>query len=97
MYAIIARFQVKPNHADEVVALLNQAAIPSRQEPGCHLYIANQDLQDPDRIVMCELYEDEAAFQAHLASDHFRDVVAAKVIPLLESRVRETFAVETKG
>ena len=97
MYAIIARFKVKPGHVDEVISLLGEASVPSRQEPGCHLYIANRDLSDPDAIVMYEQYDDEAAFQAHLDSPHCREIVAGKIVPLLESRQRETFTVVTPG
>lgn len=95
MYAIIARFKVKPGHVDEVISLLREAAVPSRQETGCHLYIANQDLSDPDTVVMYEQYDDEAAFQAHLDSPHCQEIVVGKVVPLLESRKRETFTVVT--
>lgn len=95
VYAIIARFKVGPGHIDEVISLLRQAAIPSRQEPGCRLYIANQELANPDTIVMYEQYDDEAAFQAHLESPHCRELVLGKVVPLLESRSRETFTVVT--
>ena len=93
MYAIIARFQVKPGHVDEVIDLLRQASTPSLAEPGCHMYIANQDLADPNLIVMYEQYDDAAAFQQHLDSDYIKDIVAGKVVPLLESRQRETFTV----
>jgi quinol monooxygenase YgiN len=95
MYAIIARFKVKPGHVDEVISLLGQAAVTSRQEPGCHFYVANQDLADPDTIVMYEQYDDKAAFQAHLDSRHCQEIVVGKVAPLLESRQRETFTVVT--
>jgi quinol monooxygenase YgiN len=95
MYAIIARFKVKQGHIDQVISLLGQAAVPSRQEPGCHLYVANQDLADPNSIVMYEQYGDEAAFQTHLDSPHCREIVAGMVVPLLESRSRETFTVVT--
>ncbi len=93
MFAIIARFRVVSGKADEVLGYLAEATGPSLGEPGCHLYIANQDTTDPDVVVMYELYDDEAAFQAHLDSDHFKVVVAAKVVPLLVERKRETFTV----
>ena len=95
MYAIIARFRVQPGHVDDVIAALNEAAVASRQEPGCHFYDANQDTTDPNVIVMYEQYDDETAFQAHLDSDHFKATVAARVVPYLESRARETFTVVT--
>jgi quinol monooxygenase YgiN len=97
VFAIIARFKVRPGHVDEVIELLNQAAIPSRAEPGCHFYVANRSLDDPDLIVMYEQYESAEAFQAHIDTDHFREIVAGKVVPLLESRQRETYSVVTAG
>jgi quinol monooxygenase YgiN len=97
VFAVIARFKVKPGHVDEVIALLNQAAVPSREEPGCHLYIANRSLDDPELIVMYEQYASPEAFQRHLESDHTREIVAGKVIPLLESRQRETYTVMNTG
>ena len=95
MFAVIARFQVKDGHVDEVIRLLNEAAIPSRAEPGCHLYVANQDLSNPNLIVMYEQYEDEGAFQSHVESEHAQRIVLGQIVPLLESRRRETFTVVT--
>jgi quinol monooxygenase YgiN len=95
VFAVIARFQVKDGHVDEVIRLLNEAAIPSRAEPGCHFYVANQDLSDPNLIVMYEQYDDEEAFQRHVESEHAQRIVAGQIVPLLESRRRETFSVVT--
>ena len=95
MLAVIARFQVQSGHVHTVIDLLNQAAVPSLLEPGCHLYAANQDLSDPNLIVMYEQYDDADAFQRHLDSPHVQDLVAGKIVPLLTSRSRETFNVVT--
>ena len=95
MFAVIARFQVKPGHVDEVIALLNQAAVPSRAEPGCHFYVANQDLADTNQIVMYEQYDDAEAFQGHVESDYVQDIIFGKLAPLLHARSRETFTVVT--
>lgn len=95
VFAVIARFQVQPGQVDTVIELLNRAAVPSLAEPGCHLYTANQDASDPNLIVMYEQYDDADAFQRHLESPHVRDLVAGKIVPLLESRSRETFTVVT--
>ena len=96
MYGVIARFRVKDGHVDDVIAALREAAPPSRDEPGCHFYDANQDLTDPNLIVMYEQYENEAAFEAHRETPHFKTYVEARVLPFLESRARETFDVVTR-
>jgi quinol monooxygenase YgiN len=41
--------------------------------------------------VLYEQYDDEAAFQAHLASEHFQRIVVPQIVPLLAERSRETF------
>jgi quinol monooxygenase YgiN len=95
VFAIIVRFQVKDGFVDEVIAALNDAAGPSRQEPGCHVYIANQSLEDSNVVVMYEVYDDEAALEAHRETQHFKDIVAARVLPHLASRERQEFRVVT--
>lgn len=95
MFAIIVRFQVRPGHVDDVITALNEAAGPSRNEPGCHVYIANQDRSDPNVIVMYEVYDDEAALEAHRETPHFKEIVAARVVPFLDGRERQEFTVVT--
>jgi quinol monooxygenase YgiN len=46
---------------------------------------------------MYEQYDSPEAFQRHLECDHTREIVAGKVVPLLESRQRETYTVLTTG
>jgi autoinducer 2-degrading protein len=95
VYAIIVRFQVKPGLVDEVITALNEAAGPSRNEPGCHVYIANQSNDDPNVVVMYEVYDDAAALEAHRETPHFKEIVAARVLPHLEGRERQEFTVVT--
>jgi autoinducer 2-degrading protein len=95
VFAIIVRFQVMPGHVENVIAALNEAAGPSRAEPGCHVYIANQDRSDPNVVVMYEVYDDEAALEAHRETEHFKEIVAKRVIPFLEGRERTEYTVVT--
>jgi quinol monooxygenase YgiN len=93
MFSIIARFTVQAGKIDEVLGYLKQASVLSLAEPGCHMYFANQDLTDPNVVVMYEQYTDEAAFESHLASPHCQEIVVGKIVPLLENRRREMFNV----
>lgn len=43
-------------------------------------------------FLLVEEYEDEDAYQAHAASEHFRRYALEEGIPLLESRERSYFA-----
>jgi len=97
LFAIIARFTVQDGKVDEVLGYIGEASVPSLAEPGCHMYIANRDLADPNVVVMYEQYDDEAAFDAHLNSPHCQALVVGKVVPLLVDRRRETFRVHEWG
>jgi len=62
---VIARYQTRPGAGDEVASILAQHVSPTRAEPGCRSFLVNRSEDDPDRFVLYEQYEDEAAFQAH--------------------------------
>ena len=97
MFAIIARFTVQDGKVDEVLGYLSEATVPSLAEPGCHMYVANRDLADPNVVVMYEQYDDEAAFESHVNSSHCQTIVMGKIFPLLADRRRETFQVHDVG
>ena len=45
-------------------------------EPGCRQFDVTLDREQPNRVVLYEVYEDEAAFEVHLQMPHlatFRD------------------------
>jgi quinol monooxygenase YgiN len=46
-----------------------------RLEPGCLRFdvLMPADAGAPPRVFLYEIYEDRAAFDLHLASEHFRD------------------------
>ena len=79
MYIIIAPIQIKEGHKEEfVAAMLDDAKGSVNNEPGCLRFDVIQDAADPNRIWLYEVYQDEAAFQAHLQAPHFikwRDTV----------------------
>jgi quinol monooxygenase YgiN len=54
-------------------------------------FLVNRGIDDPDRFVLYEQYGDEAAFQEHRQSAHFRTNVESGVAPLLAERVWERF------
>jgi quinol monooxygenase YgiN len=67
----------------EMIAANAQASV--RDEPGCRQFDVLLPRDAPNRVVLYEVYDDEAAFEAHLASAHFKDF-AARSAPLLTRR-----------
>jgi quinol monooxygenase YgiN len=87
-YVLIARWTAAPGNEERIEAILLALATASREEPGCRIYRPTRGVDDPRVFVIYEEYDDEAALEAHSASDHFKRYVLEEGIPLLESRER---------
>jgi quinol monooxygenase YgiN len=74
MIALIVSLQVVPGRLDEFTAAIRENAARSvADEPGCHYFDVTQSVEDDHRFVFYELYEDQAAVDAHRAAPHFAD------------------------
>ena len=85
---LAVRSIAKEGEGDRVAALFSQLAEASRQEPGCRFYQPCRDPENPRAFLIFEIYDDQAAFEAHGASEHFQKIGAGEAFPLLESRER---------
>lgn len=79
-----------PHAAAFEAAIRRNAATSLAQEPGCRRFDICTDPAVPGRFVLYEIYDDEAAVQAHLRAPHFaqfdaetRPWVAAKQVQRL--------------
>ncbi|OJU80373.1 MAG: antibiotic biosynthesis monooxygenase [Solirubrobacterales bacterium 70-9] len=88
-YVVIAYWTAKDGEEDAVAAALTNLTEPSRAEPGNLAYVVHRDPEDARRFVIYEQYADEAAYQAHAESEHFRRFGKEDGIPRLSSRERE--------
>jgi len=69
---VVAFVSVKPGQEDGFVAAARTCIAASREEPGVLHYDLWRESDGEQRFVFNELYTDEAAIQAHMASDHFK-------------------------
>ncbi len=77
-YAVTVTFQIKPDRFDDFMPLmLTNAEVSHLEEDGCHQFDVATDPNYPNEVFLYEIYEDRAAFEAHLASDHFKAFDAA--------------------
>ena len=83
--------RVAEGNEDEALATMSELAEATRQEPGCVHYIPVQDPEDPRNVMFYEQYVDQAAFEAHGASEHFQRLAAGKLFGLLDSRERSFY------
>ncbi|MEZ5842464.1 MAG: putative quinol monooxygenase [Hyphomicrobiaceae bacterium] len=73
MYVVVVFFEAKPAHLAEFRhALLINARKSVEDEPGCRQFDVAADPLDENAFFLYEIYDDEAAFKAHLATDHFK-------------------------
>jgi quinol monooxygenase YgiN len=87
-YVLVAKWRAKEGEEEHVRECLERLTSPSREEPGCRFYQPCVDPQDPRAFLIFEIYDDEAALEAHASSDHFREIAAGEAFDLLESRER---------
>ena len=84
-YVIWVEFDIHPQHLAEFTRLVRiNAAASLAHEPGCHRFDVLLPIPDRATVALYEIYDDEAAFAAHLASPHFKTFAAA-----IEGFVRE--------
>jgi autoinducer 2-degrading protein len=88
MIVLAVTYIAKPGQGDAVAAgLRRMAPLVKQHEPGCVHYEASRSRDNADHFLLYEVYQDQAALDAHRETPHFKEIVEA-VIPLLESRVR---------
>ncbi|MDQ3258816.1 MAG: antibiotic biosynthesis monooxygenase [Acidobacteriota bacterium] len=73
---VVVRMIARPDKVEEVRSLLTNIIEPSRQEVGCISYELLHNRNDPTDLTAIEEWENEAAYQGHLASPHVQEVLA---------------------
>ena len=86
MILIVAKFKVKPEHADDWPELSREFTEATRAEPGNLWFDWSRSVDDPHEYVLVEAFQDDAA-EAHVTSDHFRKA-QRDLPPLLQETPR---------
>ena len=70
-YVVTVVFRAKPERRDEFrKAMIENATASRTREPGCRQFDVCEKADTGD-IFLYEVYDDEAAFKAHLATPHY--------------------------
>jgi quinol monooxygenase YgiN len=93
MYVVAAQYTVQEGKEKDVINILRKMIPLSRAEPGCKLYMVNQSPENPRKLLLYEQYVDKGGYEAHMATDAFKENILGKVVPMLESRVRDFYEV----
>ena len=86
MYAVTVTFRIKSGKMEIFLPLMvNNARASCDREPGCQMFDV---CRDEDTVFLKEVYDDRAAFDAHLASDHFREFDGAVADMIEDKQIR---------
>jgi len=86
MLVVVVEFRILPAHVQAFDrAITENARLSVESEVGCHQFDVCRDPADSALFYLYELYDDEAAFQAHLESAHFRQMNTATA-PWVEAK-----------
>jgi quinol monooxygenase YgiN len=72
MIFITAKFQIKPEEAEDWPAIVGPFTAATRAEPGCLWFDWSRNLDDPTEYVLVEAFRDGDAGAAHVNSAHFK-------------------------
>ncbi|HYR39739.1 MAG TPA: putative quinol monooxygenase [Methylomirabilota bacterium] len=73
MLGVVATIKVKPGMEKEFEGVAKElVAKVNAHEPGCKLYALHHHGEAPGTYVFMERYADQAAVEAHRASEHFK-------------------------
>jgi quinol monooxygenase YgiN len=89
---VVAQWEAKDGQADRVADILARFLPEAQREPGAKLFLIGRARENPGQFLFYELFRDEAAFQAHQESAHFKTYIAGQALPLLERRERAQYA-----
>ena len=74
MFVVCVEFEIMPRHLDDfLAAMLRNAAQSDSLEAGCQQFDVWQGQQNPNTVFLYEIYDDEAAFEAHKAARHYHE------------------------
>jgi len=92
-YVVTVIWKAKEGQEEEVAEKIEKMTPLSLDEPGCLFYQAHRSVKDgnPGLFFLYEQYVDEAAFEAHMATPHFKRYVEGGVYPKLKSREPPSF------
>ena len=96
-FVIVVEFQIRSGKMAAFRRLMDANARAScRDEPGCRRFDVLTSEKDPDHILLYEIYDDRAAFEAHVRTPHFA-VFNTESAPLVADKVVREYALACEG
>jgi quinol monooxygenase YgiN len=89
-FVIVVDFKIKAGAMDAFRRLIDDNAQASvKDEPGCQRFDVLASRKDADRVLLYEIYDNRAAFDAHLKTPHFAQFNTASTALVADKTVME--------
>src|SRR5438046_10704282 len=85
---VVAQWEAKEGQADRIADILSRFLPEAQSEPGAKLFLISRAKENPAQFLFYELFRDEAAFNAHQDSAHFKTYIPGEHMQLLPTRQR---------
>ncbi len=89
-FVVAIRIEARPGEEQAVGAILAGLVSATMAEPGVKLFRPYRSPTDPAHFFLFELYRDEAAWDAHQRTEHFKAAIA-DLVPRVARRERLPF------
>jgi autoinducer 2-degrading protein len=97
LYINAVDLDIVPAERDNYLAAIKENSMAAIQEPGCKQFDILVLASDPNHMFLYEVYENEAAFQAHRASEHFKKYAALTANMVAKRVARPMSAIGTNA
>ena len=97
MILITVKTKLTPGSADEYLAANKPFREATRLEPGNRWYDQYRSIDDPDTILTHEAFDDAAAGEAHVNSEHFQRFLASNDTKHLVAQTPDIIYLDVPG
>ncbi len=87
MLVLTVNLTIRPDQIDSFMSQARENARLSKAESGCQEFQVLVDPNNAASVLLYEIYDDAAAFEAHQQTSHFKSYLT-DAVPLLAARER---------
>ena len=93
LFIAAVEYDVVPGKVDDFLAALKENAAASVKEPGCRELNVTVSQKDPNHVFIFEVYDNVAAAEAHVATEHFKKYKAATKDLVVKRQAQQLWSV----
>ena len=98
-YVNAVDLDIVPTELEKYLAAIKENGAATVKEPGCRQFDILMLASNPNHVFLYEVYDNEAAYQAHRATDHFKKYAATtgNMVAQRNARPMTPIAFNSKG